>query len=146
MTDYGHDLLFGNFIRPAAAGPGQVIALAQLSERAGLDLVTVQDGGHRLTPDEAVGALGEAIGIIRQVWDTGQRGGVLVNGARYRVTGAKRGPSPAHDIGIWAGAYKPRMLRLIGGSADGWLPSLSYLPGGVARLPDLNAMSPLVVL
>src|SRR5690606_22518080 len=41
---------------------------------------------------------------------------------------------PAHDIGIWVGAYKPRMLRLVGRKADGWLPSLSYLqPGDLAR-------------
>ena len=35
---------------------------------------------------------------------------------------------------IWVGAYKPRMLRLVGLKADGWLPSLSYLqPGDLAR-------------
>ena len=48
-------------------------------------------------------------------------------GEHYAVRGAKRGPEPAHDIGIWLGAYKPRMLRLTGRKADGWLPSLSYL-------------------
>ncbi len=82
----------------------------------------------------------EAIGIIRQVWDTGQRGGVRLDGSRYRIAGAKRGPAPAHDIGIWVGGFKPRMLGLAGSRADGWLPSLSYLQGVVARLPDLNAL------
>src|SRR5262245_40332126 len=43
MADYGHDLLFGSFITPAAAEPDQVVELAQVSEYAGLDLVTVQD-------------------------------------------------------------------------------------------------------
>ena len=43
MTDYGHDLLFGSFITPANAAPDNVVALAQLSEEAGLDLVTFQD-------------------------------------------------------------------------------------------------------
>ena len=43
MTDYGHDLLFGSFITPANAAPDNVVALAQLSEAAGLDLVTFQD-------------------------------------------------------------------------------------------------------
>jgi iron-sulfur cluster repair protein YtfE (RIC family) len=33
-----------------------------------------------------------------------------------------------HDIGIWLGAYKPRILRLTGRRAEGWLPSSSYLP------------------
>ncbi|HUZ56874.1 MAG TPA: LLM class flavin-dependent oxidoreductase [Streptosporangiaceae bacterium] len=211
MTDYGHELLFGSFITPAAGNPEHVVALAQLSEQAGLDLVTFQDhpylpafldtwtllsyvaaattrvrlaanvinlplrqpvvlarsaasldllsggrvelglgagafwdaieasGGRRLTPGEAVDALGEAITIIREVWAADQRGGVRVNGAHYRVTGAKRGPAPAHEIGIWVGGYKPRMLRLIGGTGDGWLPSLSYLPKGVAQLADSNA-------
>jgi hypothetical protein len=51
---------------------------------------------------------------------------VRVDGEHYRVWGAKRGPAPAHDISIWLGATKPRMLRLIGEKADGWLPSRSY--------------------
>jgi hypothetical protein len=53
-----------------------------------------------------------------------------VAGEQYRVWGAKRGPQPAHDISIWIGARKPRMLRLIGEKADGWLPSLFYLQHG----------------
>jgi Luciferase-like monooxygenase len=40
------------------------------------------------------------------------------------VREAKPGPRPAHDIGLWVGAYGPRMLRLTGRLADGWLPSL----------------------
>ncbi|HEX9066531.1 MAG TPA: LLM class flavin-dependent oxidoreductase [Streptosporangiaceae bacterium] len=96
-------------------------------------------GGRRLAPAAAVDALGEAITIIRQVWAADQRGGVRVQGEHYRVAGLKRGPAPAHELGIWVGAYKPRMLALIGRAADGWLPSLSYLPKGVASLPDMNA-------
>ncbi|MGN6677375.1 MAG: LLM class flavin-dependent oxidoreductase [Streptosporangiaceae bacterium] len=211
MTDYGHDLLFGSFLTPAAAEPDLVVELAQLSEQGGLDLVTVQDhpylahfldawtllaylaaattrirlapnvinlplrqpavlarsaasldllsggrmelgfgagafweaieanGGRRLAPGQAVDALAEAIAVIRQIWDTDERGGVRMQGAHYILAGAKRGPAPAHDIGIWVGGYQPRMLDLIGRSADGWLPSLSYLQGDVAQLPDLNA-------
>ena len=41
--------------------------------------------------------------------------------------GAKPGPKPAHDVEIWLGAYKPRMLALTGAKGDGWLPSMSYL-------------------
>lgn len=85
-------------------------------------------GGTRLRPGEAVDALAEAIEVIRGVWDVGRRGGVRVDGAHHRVRGARRGPPPAHDIPIWVGAYKPRMLRLTGRMADGWLPSLAYLP------------------
>jgi hypothetical protein len=216
MTDYGHELLFGSFLTPTSAQPQQAVALAQLSEQVGLDLVTFQDhpyqpgfldtwtllsavaaqtrtirvatnvanlplrppavlaqavasldllsggrvelglgagafwdaieamGGRRLTPGEGVQALEEAIDVIRQMWDTGARGGVRVDGQHYRVIGAKRGPAPAHDVGIWLGAYKPRMLALTGRRADGWLPSLGYLKAGDlaagnARIDDAAA-------
>jgi alkanesulfonate monooxygenase SsuD/methylene tetrahydromethanopterin reductase-like flavin-dependent oxidoreductase (luciferase family) len=87
-------------------------------------------GGPRRTPGEAVDALEEAIDVIRAIWDPAERRGVYVDGEHYRVRGAKRGPAPAHDISIWLGALKPRMLRLIGRKADGWLPSLSYMEEG----------------
>lgn len=96
-------------------------------------------GGRRLAPAQALAALAEAIDVIRQVWATDRRGGVHVKGTYYRVDGAKRGPAPAHDIGIWVGAYKPGMLALTGRAADGWLPTLSYLPGGPADLAAMNA-------
>lgn len=94
-------------------------------------------GGRRLTPGQSVEALAEAIRIIRAMWDTGERGGVRVDGTYHRVMGAKRGPAPAHPIPISLGAYKPRMLRLVGRAAEGWLPSMSYLPGRAA-LSELN--------
>ena len=43
MPDYGHDLLLGTFLTPTSTDPHQSVALAQASERAGLDLVTFQD-------------------------------------------------------------------------------------------------------
>ena len=205
MTGYGHPLLFGSFITPAAGDPERTVGLAVLSEQAGLDLVTFQDhpyqpafldtwtllsyvaartsrvrlaanvtnlplrppavlaravasldllsggraelglgagafwdaieamGGRRLRPGQARQALDEAIEVIRQTWAADQRGGVRVSGEFYQVNGAKRGPAPAHDVGIWLGAYKPGMLALTGRAADGWLPSLSYLqPGDLA--------------
>ncbi|WP_431872354.1 LLM class flavin-dependent oxidoreductase [Nocardiopsis eucommiae] len=84
-------------------------------------------GGGRRTPGQSVDALSEAIDLIRDVWDTDERGGVRRQGEHYSVHGMKRGPEPAHDIRIWLGAYKPRMLRLVGAKADGWLPSLGYV-------------------
>ena len=209
MADYGHSLEFGTFTTPSAAEPATVVALAQLAERSGFDLVTFQDhpyqpafldtwtlmswvaastervrvspnvlnlplrhpsvvarsaasldllsggrvdlalgagafwdaivamGGERRTPGESVVALGEAIDVIRGLWDTSLRGGVRVDGEHYRVKGAKRGPAPAHDIPIALGAYKPRMLGLTGTKADGWLPSLMNLD--LATVPDSNA-------
>jgi alkanesulfonate monooxygenase SsuD/methylene tetrahydromethanopterin reductase-like flavin-dependent oxidoreductase (luciferase family) len=90
------------------------------------DAIAAMDG-PRLGPGEAVAALEESIDVLRQMWAAGQRGGVYGRGHQAGVHGAKRGPAPAHDIAIWVGALKPRMLRLIGRVADGWLPSYPYL-------------------
>ncbi|PJI93888.1 LLM class flavin-dependent oxidoreductase [Luteimicrobium subarcticum] len=91
-------------------------------------------GGQRLTPGQAVDALSEAIDVVRGIWDAGERRALRVDGTYHQVAGAKRGPLPAHDIGLWLGAYKPRMLRLTGAKADGWLPSMGYLqPGDLDR-------------
>ncbi|MDP9795501.1 alkanesulfonate monooxygenase SsuD/methylene tetrahydromethanopterin reductase-like flavin-dependent oxidoreductase (luciferase family) [Catenuloplanes nepalensis] len=210
MTDYGHELLFGAFVTPAARPPQQAVELAVAADEFGLDVVTFQDhpyqptfhdawtlmsyvasrtsrikvagnvlnlplrepavlaravasldllsggrvelglgagafwdaieamGGRRLTPGQAVDALAEGIEIIRSVWDTSSKGGVHVHGKYYTVDGAKRGPAPAHDVSIWVGALKPRMLALTGRLADGWLPSLAYLKGGPSELTGMN--------
>ena len=211
MTDYGHDLLLGSFITPTNDAPERVVELAQVSERAGLDLATFQDhpyqpgfldtwtllswvaarterigltgnvinlplrppvvlaraaasldllsggrvelglgagafwdaieamGGGRLTPGQSVDALSEGIDIIRGTWDTDNRERFRYEGTYYQVDGAKRGPAPAHDINIWLGALKPRMQRLIGRKADGWLPSLGYIKS-LQQLTDGNAV------
>ncbi|CAN5601002.1 hypothetical protein BH10ACT7_BH10ACT7_19120 [soil metagenome] len=90
-------------------------------------------GGTRLTPGQGVDALSQAIDVIRGIWDAGDRTPLRAGGEYHSVSGAKRGPAPAHDIPIWIGALKPRMLRLIGTKGDGWLPSLPYLqPGDLA--------------
>lgn len=95
-------------------------------------------GGPRRTPGESVEALAEAIEIIRGVWDTSERRRLVVAGEHYQVDGVKRGPAPVYPIGIWIGAYKPRILRLTGRAADGWVPSLQYLKNGVADLAEMN--------
>jgi hypothetical protein len=41
--DYGHSLEFGTFITPQNRRPEDVVALARLTERVGLDLVSFQD-------------------------------------------------------------------------------------------------------
>jgi alkanesulfonate monooxygenase SsuD/methylene tetrahydromethanopterin reductase-like flavin-dependent oxidoreductase (luciferase family) len=78
----------------------------------------VAAGGKRLTPGQSVDALDEAIDVIRGVWRDG-------------------GPRPLHPIEIWLGAYKPRMLRLTGTKADGWLPTEAYVE--LEQLPEMNA-------
>lgn len=96
-------------------------------------------GGVRLTPGQSLTALEEAIAVIRAIWDVDAVGAVRVDGEHHRAAGAKRGPRPAHAIPIRIGGYGPRMVRLIGRLADGWLPSLGYLRGGLAQLAELNA-------
>jgi len=78
-------------------------------------------GGPRRTPGEALRALEEAIDVIRLVW-SGERG-LRRDGRHYTLHGLNAGPRPDHPIGIWVGAYGPRMLQLIGRAADGWIPS-----------------------
>ena len=92
-------------------------------------------GGPRRSPGEAVQALEEAIGIIRAVWGPGRT--PRVDGEHYRLAGAKPGPAPVHPIGIWVGAYGPRMLELTGRLGDGWLPSQGF--AGPERLPAMSA-------
>jgi hypothetical protein len=83
-------------------------------------------GGPRRSPGEAVTALEEAIAVIRALWTPGRT--PRIDGEHYQLRGAKPGPFPVHDVGIWLGAYGPRMLALTGHTADGWLPSQGYAP------------------
>ena len=99
-------------------------------------------GGPRRAPGEAVDALEEAIALLRLLWSD-QRS-VRFTGQHYRVAGVKPGPAPAHPMGIWVGAFGPRMLALIGRVADGWVPSSTYvtpdrLPAAQARIDDAAA-------
>jgi alkanesulfonate monooxygenase SsuD/methylene tetrahydromethanopterin reductase-like flavin-dependent oxidoreductase (luciferase family) len=87
-------------------------------------------GGPSRTAGESVSALEEAIQVIRLMW-SGQHG-IRFDGAYYQLEGAHSGPVPPHPVGIWLGAYRPRMLSIIGRLADGWVPSLGYL-----KAPDL---------
>ena len=66
-------------------------------------------GGPRRSPAEAVDALEDAIRIIRLFW-SGEES-IELEGRYYSVDGVQPGPPPAHPIGIWVGAYKPRMLE-----------------------------------
>jgi alkanesulfonate monooxygenase SsuD/methylene tetrahydromethanopterin reductase-like flavin-dependent oxidoreductase (luciferase family) len=93
-------------------------------------------GGPSRTPGESVDALSEAIDVIRLVWSDERS--ARYAGEHYRLDGYHPGPPPAHPIGIWLGAYKPRMLRLTGEKADGWVPSLrgDYTPEVLGRLDE----------
>jgi alkanesulfonate monooxygenase SsuD/methylene tetrahydromethanopterin reductase-like flavin-dependent oxidoreductase (luciferase family) len=91
----------------------------------GIPDVIANFGGPRRTPGESVEALDEAIDVIRLLW-SGERS-VSFDGKHYTLDDARPGPRPAHPIGIWVGAFKPRMIRLVARKADGWLPSLGVL-------------------
>jgi alkanesulfonate monooxygenase SsuD/methylene tetrahydromethanopterin reductase-like flavin-dependent oxidoreductase (luciferase family) len=82
-------------------------------------------GGPRRTPGETVEAIDEAIDVIRLLWS--EERSVSFEGHHYRLNDARPGPRPEHPISIWVGAFKPRMIRLVGRKADGWLPSLGVL-------------------
>ena len=79
-----------------------------------------QMGVPRLTHGQAVSALSEAVDVIRATWNAKNAGPVRSGGAYHHVDGMLPGPAPAHDLPIWLGAYKPRMLSLTGRKADGW--------------------------
>ena len=93
-------------------------------------------GGPGAVGRQSVDALEEAIPIIRGVWAAERA--IDLPGEHYRMKGAHGGPEPAHDIGIWLGAYGPRMMRVVGRLADGWIPSLPRLP--LAEVPGRQAL------
>ena len=83
-------------------------------------------GAPALTPGQSLEALEEALAILRQSWN-GARS-IRFDGRHYRLAGMKPGPTPAHQIGIWLGAAKPRALALTGRLADGWAaPLMNYM-------------------
>jgi alkanesulfonate monooxygenase SsuD/methylene tetrahydromethanopterin reductase-like flavin-dependent oxidoreductase (luciferase family) len=214
VADAGLPVRFGWFLVPDAADPKALVEEARQAERAGFDLVGIQDhpyqrryldtftllaalatateriglfpdvaslplrhpamlakaaasidllsggrfelglgagafwdaivamGGPRRTPGEAFEATEEAIGLLRLLWSDERS--ARFEGRHYRVVGVKPGPAPAHPIGIWIGAFGPRMLALIGRLADGWVPSSPRVPpdrlaAAQARIDDAAA-------
>ena len=91
-------------------------------------------GGPQRSPGEAVRATEEAMRVMRLVWSENRS--LRLEGEFYSLKGMRPGPRPAHDIGIWLGAAGPRMLRLTGRLANGWVPSLFWAPP--ERLPGLH--------
>ena len=90
-------------------------------------------GIERLTAGESVDALDEAVEVIRGIWDAATPGTFAHRGEHQLLTGAQRGPSPAHNVPIWIGGGKPRMLDLVARVADGWV-----VPGGTSGIPTLR--------
>jgi alkanesulfonate monooxygenase SsuD/methylene tetrahydromethanopterin reductase-like flavin-dependent oxidoreductase (luciferase family)/FAD/FMN-containing dehydrogenase len=98
-------------------------------------------GARRLTAGESVDALSEAIDVVRAIWGEDGPGELFVPGRHHRLDGAAPGPGTTRRIPVWLGALGPRMLRLVGQKADGWLPSLGRvgrdgLRAGNARIDE----------
>src|SRR2546423_3277162 len=74
-------------------------------------------GGPVRGGKESVDALEEAMEVIRLMW-SGEKT-VSYEGEHYTLEGLHPGPRPALEIGIWPGAYGPRMMRVVGRLADG---------------------------
>jgi probable F420-dependent oxidoreductase len=77
------------------------------------------------SPGEKIEALGEAIEVIRGAWTEDY---FTYRGRYYHTGGANIVPKPKRRIPVWVGAYGPRGLEMTGRLADGWSPSLPYLP------------------
>jgi alkanesulfonate monooxygenase SsuD/methylene tetrahydromethanopterin reductase-like flavin-dependent oxidoreductase (luciferase family) len=86
------------------------------------------------TPGQKVAALGEAIRIIRGLWE---EPAFTFEGEHFHVRQAQVEPKPDHRIPIWTGAYGPRALRVTATLADGWIPSIGRI--GLEGASDLRA-------
>ena len=72
-------------------------------------------GAPAMSAGESLEALEEAVAILRASWSGAAP--LRFDGRHYRVDGARPGPLPAHEIGIWLGVYAvvwvPILLILI---------------------------------
>jgi alkanesulfonate monooxygenase SsuD/methylene tetrahydromethanopterin reductase-like flavin-dependent oxidoreductase (luciferase family) len=84
-------------------------------------------GGPALSPAEKIDGLAEAIQVIRGAWT---HSGFTQHGRHHSVRGLEMEPKPTHPIPIWLGTFGPRALAVTGRLADGWIPSLGYMPVG----------------
>src|SRR5262249_54469585 len=82
-------------------------------------------GGPALSPGGKIDGLAEAIQVIRGCW---VRSGYTQHGRHHSARDLTMEPKPVHPIPVWLGTFGPRALAVTGALADGWIPSLGYLP------------------
>lgn len=82
-------------------------------------------GAPGLSPAEKIEGLAEAVQIIRGAWT---QASYTQDGHLHSVLDLQMEPKPFHPIPIWLGTFGPRALAVTGRLADGWIPSLGYLP------------------
>ena len=85
------------------------------------------------SPREKIDGLAEAVAIIRGLWSGPA---FSFAGTRYRTEAADLEPKPARHIPVWLGTFGPRALAVTGRLADGWIPSLGYMP--VEEIPAMR--------
>jgi FAD/FMN-containing dehydrogenase/alkanesulfonate monooxygenase SsuD/methylene tetrahydromethanopterin reductase-like flavin-dependent oxidoreductase (luciferase family) len=93
--------------------------------------------GDAASGDDVV-ALGEAVAVLRGMWDAADPRPLVLDGVHHRVAGAQRGPAPAHQLGVWLGgpadADRPALTALAARAADGWWSAPTDGMPDVARL------------
>lgn len=89
-------------------------------------------GAPMLSPAGKIDGLAEAIQVIRGAWT---HSGYTQDGRHHSVRDLEMEPKPARPIPVWLGTFGPRALAVTGALADGWIPSLGYMP-----VEDIPAM------
>ncbi|WP_036963502.1 LLM class flavin-dependent oxidoreductase [Promicromonospora kroppenstedtii] len=79
-------------------------------------------GGRPRTGGETIQFTEEAIRIMRRALDGDA---VQADTAEHQVAGYQAGPVPSGHVSIWLGGQRPRMLRVAGRAADGWISPLN---------------------
>src|SRR5205823_5967377 len=90
-------------------------------------------GAPGLSPAGKIDGLAEAVQIIRGAWTHSD---YTQHGRHYSVCGLEMEPKPAHPIPVWLGTFGPRALAVTGRLADGWIPSLGYMP--IEEIPAMR--------
>ncbi|HWG63670.1 MAG TPA: LLM class flavin-dependent oxidoreductase [Streptosporangiaceae bacterium] len=97
------------------------------------DPETAALGGPVLSPAEKIDGLAEAIQVIRGAWT---HSGYSQHGRHHSVHDLTMEPKPTGPIPVWLGTFGPRALAVTGRLADGWIPSLGYMP--VEEIPAMR--------
>jgi alkanesulfonate monooxygenase SsuD/methylene tetrahydromethanopterin reductase-like flavin-dependent oxidoreductase (luciferase family) len=90
-------------------------------------------GAPVLSPGAKIDALAEAIQVIRGAWT---HPGFTQDGRHHSVRDLEMEPKPARTIPVWLGTFGSRALAVTGRLADGWIPSLGYMP--VEEIPAMR--------
>ncbi|HYY18409.1 MAG TPA: LLM class flavin-dependent oxidoreductase [Streptosporangiaceae bacterium] len=90
-------------------------------------------GSRALSPSGKIEGLAEAIQVIRGAWTCP---GYTQQGRQHSVWNLEMEPRPAQPIPIWLGTFRPRALAVTGRLADGWIPSLGYMP--IEEIPAMR--------